>query len=781
MRACGRHFDPTLIGRIQAAVDAEPGMSRRALSRQVCKWMQWVSPKGKLQDMSCRKALGKLADAGLLRLPEITKEFAFRRTPDPTPPATVERSAALEVTRATLADLGPLELVIVEGRTSEAFQWRQLLEQHHYLGAGPLCGAQIRYLVRSAAHGAVGALAFSSATWKLAKREAYIGWSERARQENLHRVILNSRFLITPALEVPNLASHVLGLVLRQVASDWHARYGVEPVLVETFVDPARHAATGYRAANWIGIGQTAARQVPYANGKLPGGPKDIYVYPLGGDWPSVLSVLCREPERRLSTGRPYDHPPEDWAEEELGRADWADPRLKIRAIEIARRFMAQPGKPIPQTCTGDPASAAATYRFFDNAQVDLASVLFPHRQATVERIRAHKVVLAAQDTTDLDFTHHPKTTGMGPLQSIDDLTVGLKLHDTMAFTVEGVPLGLVDVQCWARDGSTAGQKSKRRRLPIEEKESFKWIRSFRSVAEVQRLAPDTTLVSVGDREADLFELFQEALADPAGPKLLVRAEKTRSRKLDRGEQAEDEPYGYLWEHMARRPVASFPKVVVPANGNRTWREATVAVRFDAVKIKPPKGTKGEPSAIWAVYSHEVDYDPLQIKEPLSWMLLTTVPTTTAEQAEERLEWYTKRWGIEIYHRTLKSGCKIQDRRLDDADRLEACLAIDMLVAWRVHSMVYLGREDPNLPCDIILEEGEWKAAYVLIHDKPPPDKPPPLSEGVWLIGKLGGHLGPLGGAPPGPMTIWRGLCRAHDLGLGWRLRDSADRPARPP
>lgn len=773
MWAGGRHFDEALLGRIQAAVDAEPRMSRRALSREVCDWMAWRAPNGTRQEVSCRKALLKLGREGLLRLPEVAAAYALRQRP-----ATPARGRDADTPRiqAALDELGAVELVVVDSRNAQGSRvWNELLQAHHYLGPGPLCGARLRYLVRSPSHGWVGALAFSSATKRLAKRERHIGWSERARRANLSRVILNSRFLIVPMLEVANLASHVLGLAVRQVAKDWHARYAQAPVLLETFVDPERFQATSYRAANWVHIGKTAARKDPYANGKAASHPKDIYAYPLCPDW---QSILCREPEQRLGEASPQDGAPQDWAEEEFGRVGWADPRLKARLVTLARDFMAQPGKPIPQLGEGSQAKAKAAYRFCDNPQVDLETVLLPHRESTLERVRTHKVVLAVQDTSDLNYTHHPSTRGLGPLQSKDDLTVGLKLHSTLAFTTGGTPLGLLDVQCWARDGSTEGPRNARRRLPIEEKESFKWIKSYREVAEAQRLAPDTMLVSVGDREADISELFHEALSDPSGPKLLVRAEKSRSRQID---QDEDEPHGYLWDHMARRPVADFQDLLIPRKGSRRSRKARLAVRVAAVEIKPPKGAKGGALSLWAVYAHEVDYDPAQVKEPLSWMLLTTVETHTAVEACKRLAWYARRWGIEVYHRILKSGCRIKDRRLGEVDRLEACLAIDMVVAWRVHWLAHQGRETPDIACDVFLTEEEWKPLYARIHHKPPPDQPPTLAEAVWMIGKLGGHLGRLGDRPPGTMTLWRGLRRLPDLASGWALYKMFGQTAQPP
>ena len=141
-------------------------------------------------------------------------------------------------------------------------------------------------------------------------------------------------------------------------------------------------------------------------------------------------------------------------------------------------------------------------------------------------------------------------------------------------------------------------------------------------------------------------------------------------------------------------------------------------------------------------------------------MLLTTVKVSTFKQAAERLQWYTRRWGIEVYHRTLKSGCRIKDRRLGNADSLKTCLAIDLVVAWRIYWLTEQGRETPDVPCDIFLEEDEWKALCAYVKKESPPDKPPPLREAVRMIASLGGFLGRKGDGEPGTTTMWRGLQR---------------------
>jgi len=317
----------------------------------------------------------------------------------------------------------------------------------------------------------------------------------------------------------------------------------------------------------------------------------------------------------------------------------------------------------------------------------------------------------------------------------------------------------LLNVQCWARDSTQVGKKYRRHQLPIEEKESIKWLVSYRAVAKAQKLCSDTTLISVGDREADLYELFQEALQDPCGPKLLIRAERTRSRKVEQ----ED-----LWQRMKAEPVAGLLDVVVPRRALRPARTARLEIRFAQVVLRPPASSKLSALSIGAVYAREVGHGA-EVTEPIDWMLLTTVKTESFEEACQRLSWYGRRWGIEVYHRTLKSGCRIEDRRLADAQSLEACLAIDLVVAWRVYWLTMVGRQNPDSPCDQILSEEEWHVLSAWATGKIA-DKAPSVREAMHWIGKMGGWLARGKQDQPGTTCMWRGLARLPSIIQGYLL-----------
>ncbi len=433
------------------------------------------------------------------------------------------------------------------------------------------------------------------------------------------------------------------------------------------------------------------------------------------------------------------------------------DERLKSRLHTITRDFFARPGVLVPESTGGCTAKTRAAYRFFSNRQVDMNIILQSHVEATIGRINEHKVVLAVQDTTSLNYKVDHEIEGLGPINTKKRRGMGLILHDTMAFSVEGIPLGVLDAQCWARNPDEMGKRSRRKELPIEQKESNKWLKSYNAVNEIQKHCPDTMLVSVGDREADLYELFAETVKNPQSPKLLVRAEYTRNRRVEEM---------HLWDRMKKEPVAGNQEVYIRKSGTRSARTAKITVRYLKIELTPPVAKDLPPVTAWAVYAAEEAEE--NITNPISWMLLTTVETSDFAQASERIAWYARRWGIEVYHRTLKSGCRIEDRRLDHADRLETCLAIDLVVGWRIFLLTLQGRETPDLPCSTYLDDDEWKALYIFVKQEEPPEEPPTLRDAVRMIASLGGFLGRKADGEPGTTTVWRGLERLADITLAY-------------
>ncbi|MFO0853940.1 MAG: IS4 family transposase [Candidatus Brocadia sapporoensis] len=653
-----------------------------------------------------------------------------------------------------LKGLGEIEIVrVCNSRDENYTHWKALIERYHYLGRGTLYGNQMRYLVRSEHFGWIGALSFSSPAWRLRAREKWIGWNEENRLKYLNRIVCNSRFLIVPWVKVKNLASRVLSMGMRQMKRDWAEQKGVEPVLVETFVEKGRFLGTCYQAANFQHAGTTQGRGRQDGGNEYALPVKDIYLYPLYSD---ASKHLCEGQTKGVAEAGV----PSDWAQEEFGNTNLGDLRLTRRLTQMARDFYAKPQANIPQACQSR-ARTKAAYRFLDNKESTMETILSSHYQSTMNRIKEEEVVLAVQDTTSLNYSVHPATENLGPISSRGEEVIGLMVHDTMAFNREGTPLGLMNVQCWARDRESYGKKHQRHKLPIEEKESNKWLVSFKSVVEIQKQCPKTVIVSVGDREADIYELFEFALEGTGSPKVLVRAEHNRSLLNEQGQ---------LWGYINSRPVSGIQRIRIPRKGNQPSREAELAIRYGSVELKAPIGKRVKGTIkVCAILALEENVP--ESATPVKWMLLTTIPVNTFEESVEKLEWYARRWGIEVYHKTLKSGCQIEQRQLGNAKRIEACLAIDMVVAWRIYYLTKLGREVPDVPCTVFFEEAEWKALVAYKTKSPiPPSNPPGLREAVRMVASLGGFLGRKGDGEPGTKTLWLGIQRLDDMTAMWKV-----------
>jgi hypothetical protein len=274
-RYCGRVFTPEELDHIRRLIVAEPRPNRAALSRWVCRDLAWLKPDGRHKDMACRVAMLRMHRDGLITLPPPEKGNSngrirpkFTSASDPRPALTLAAGA-----------LGELEFRRVNAQRDSSL-WNELIERHHYLGYKPLPGAQMRYLVFAGPH-LLAALGFGAAAWKVAPRDQFIGWTAQERVRNLHRVVNNARFLILPWITSRNLASRILGGVVKRLGQDWQDRYGYRPVLLETFVDRERFRGTCYRAANWTCVGSTQGRGKLDRRRQRPLPVKDIFLYPL--------------------------------------------------------------------------------------------------------------------------------------------------------------------------------------------------------------------------------------------------------------------------------------------------------------------------------------------------------------------------------------------------------------------------------------------------------------------------------------------------------------------
>lgn len=451
------------------------------------------------------------------------------------------------------------------------------------------------------------------------------------------------------------------------------------------------------------------------------------------------------------------------WCEEELAGVEFGDARLDTRLIDTAIQLSGQPLSSINQAC-GDWVDTKAAYRLFDNEKVTLDKILYPHQVRTRERMEARDLVLAIQDTTFLSYTHHPKTTGLGPIRGAAQNMFGLVMHTTLCMTPEGLPLGVLDQQIWARpEEKRTLTKAQERNLPIEEKESYKWIQALERTIE---LAPaGIQVVTVCDREADVYELFVRAQELHTG--LLIRATQNRVLMDDEREKVRS--------RVRSAPIAGHLKVHVPEKKGEPERDAVVSVRFCSVTLKAPwrpklPGKDPLPAMPIDVILVEEVAPPPDVT-PLNWLLLTNVPVHSFEDAVQRVKWYRCRWSIEVYFKVLKSGCKVEDCRLRTAERLIRCLTLYTIIAWRLLWMTYINRCLPNAPCSVVLAEHEWQALYASIHRTTVlPQQLPTVRQAVRWIARLGGFLGRKRDGQPGVTVIWRGWQRLNDISDTWLL-----------
>ena len=282
-RYCGRNFTTEEINKICHLINSDPKPNRFQLSRLVCKEFKWLRPDGRPKDMSCRVAMLRMHRDGLIRLPPSQNPNANNRTgpiftsaSDPCFPISMPAGA-----------LGKLFFQQIQTR-KDSLLWNELIERYHYLGYTPLPGAQIRYLIYGKSY-LLACLGFGAAAWTVAPRDKFIGWTSQQRQQNLHLIVNNARFLILPWITCRNLASRILAAVVKQLPQDWQKLYSYSPVLLETFVEKQRFHGTCYRAANWIHVGQTKGRGKLDRNNLRPLPIKDIFLYPLHKNFRQIL------------------------------------------------------------------------------------------------------------------------------------------------------------------------------------------------------------------------------------------------------------------------------------------------------------------------------------------------------------------------------------------------------------------------------------------------------------------------------------------------------------
>ena len=752
--------DTVAISRVASILSREHFDSRSALGRRICEEFSFIDARGRLQLAGCMKALSTLAE----RVPVIV-------LPPPKAPA-VKGGPRLLAAGVPEPDGVPTHPARIEGlriepveRPSERAVWNTLVAREHPHGMTTFAGRQLRYLVGSA-HGWLGAAGFSAAALRVAAREVWIGWDDAARRSHLERVICLSRFLIRPSVRCPHLASSVLGRILRRVAREFEARYGFRPWLVESFADQG-YDGTCLRAANFLCVGRTAGRGRQDREKRRAKTVKTVFMYELDRSWRRQLGVPHIDHAPSLEPGEGLNA--EDWAQNEFGGAPLGDKRLSTRLVKSAGLLATYPGQKINASSDSGDSEVAGFYRLVEapaESEITPATILAPHRERSIQRIRGQKTVLAIQDGTGLNFSRRPGCDGLQVIGTNQTraTSLGLHLHATLAVTEAGLPLGVLKL---GFDPVKAGSQAKEKRRRTQ-----RWLEGFRDIATATReVGGKTRVISVCDREADIFELFDAQRRSPR-VELLVRAKHDRAL----GKKGQTKLFATMSggaseglidieiEGLTERLKASRKK----ARPARQKRLASCELRFRPVTLPATGAAPGaKPVSLYGVHVREIA--PPEGEGPVQWFLLTTVRVGTAKEAAEIVGFYLQRWRIEDYFRVLKSGCRVEHLLFRTADRLQRAIAINAVIAWRIMVMTLLGRQVPDCEPQLMFTDGEldFLRDYAHRYALKAPER---LGDAVRLVAHLGGYRDRKHDPDPGHQIMWHGQTRLTSATLGHEI-----------
>jgi hypothetical protein len=436
------------------------------------------------------------------------------------------------------------------------------------------------------------------------------------------------------------------------------------------------------------------------------------------------------------------------WSAQEFARADFNDARLDARLIRFAGDLSRAPHLSLCQL-SGSWSQTKAGYNFLSNPKVRPETISQPHVDRTIERMQAERRVLVACDISALEYTGRRVGDDLGFTYRKDKR--GLMFITALAISTAGEPLGLIGQQSWVRPLGDLGKNAAHKQVPTSGKQSQRWLDLCDGVSAAvsagsRPAAPQ--LVIIADREADFYDFF--ASARPANVEVLIRA--TQNRRLS------DQSVG-VKEAIAAATPAGTHTITIGRAGERAARAATLTVRYTRVSVCKPRG-KGALSP-----AETVSVTLVQVREetpppgvtPIEWLLLSSLPVTSIQEALQLVDYYGHRWLIERFHYVLKSGLKIEQRQLQSRHSIENALAVMSIIAWHLMALMYRARLRPDDSCAAMLTSEQWQLLS-LKYTGALATPPPSLKQAVRWIAMLGGFLGRTRDGDPGVKTLWQGL-----------------------
>jgi len=459
------------------------------------------------------------------------------------------------------------------------------------------------------------------------------------------------------------------------------------------------------------------------------------------------------------------------WIDQELAGCEFADVRLAKRFRTFVEQLSEGIGETIPMACQ-DWANTKAAYRFLSNKRVSEDDILAGHFQSTRDRFRATDgLALVLHDTTEFSFQRErPELIGsIGVSAGRRDnrgrpqlhTVCGILMHSSLVVTAEGLPLGIAAVKFWTRKEFKGTNALKKKvnptRVPIEEKESIRWLDNLKQTAVL--LDDPERCVHIGDRESDIYELF--CTAHDVKTHFLVRT--CVDRLAGDGQHT-------ISEEMSDVDLKALHLITVRDKKGQP-AEAVLELRYRRIRVLPPIGKQNRYPELRLTVIYAQERETPKGRDPIDWKLITDLPVSSPLEAIEKLEWYASRWKIETFHKILKSGCKAETSKLRTADRLVNLIAVFCILSWRIFWMTMLNRSTSQAPASIALTDAECQLLDRLIPDKQKtPSRKKSLSSYITKVARLGGYLARANDSPPGNTVMWRGLARLTDIEIGFDL-----------
>jgi hypothetical protein len=445
------------------------------------------------------------------------------------------------------------------------------------------------------------------------------------------------------------------------------------------------------------------------------------------------------------------------WVDQELDGAYFRDVRLGKRLRKLLGLMSNGLGQTIPLACQ-DWANTKAAYRFFSNPRITEEEILSGHFASTRARAAAiQEPLLVLHDTTE--FTYQSGGLAIGLISNLPRkrTVCGLLMHSSLVVTTDGLPLGLAAVKFWTRKrfkGTTALKRIVNpTRIPIEEKESFKWLENLRQATSSLNRPADG--IHIGDRESDIFELF--CAAEELGTKFLVRT------CVDRLAQDGGTTINRVMRGVEVKGTHEIE--VQDADGKKD--KAILEIKYETIRVLPPIGKQAAYPELELTVIHATETSRPRRRERIQWKLVTNLPVHTLKDALEKIRWYALRWKIEMFHKILKTGCRAEQAKLRTAERLSRLIAVFCILSWRVFWMTMIQRTDPEISAGAVITAQEQTVLDKLFGI---PEKPDGLSTYLIRIARLGGYLARASDPPPGNTVMWRGVTRLTDIHVGFLL-----------